>query len=107
MPLAEMNALLARYTDLFDLAPVSYFPAPIPESSPSSSSNLNDRISQREYQVLRLVVEGNSTKEIAWLLKINSKTVDMHRINMMKKLQITSVVDLVKFAVREGIIDLV
>ena len=65
----------------------------------------SSKISQRENQVLRLLVEGNCTKEVASLLKISGKTVEMHRINMMKKLGITSMVNLVMFAVREGIVD--
>lgn len=73
-------------------------------SSSFSSFNGNiNKISQRESQVLQLLVEGNCTKEVASLLNISDKTVESHRINLMKKLEITSVVNLVKFAIREGI----
>jgi PAS domain S-box-containing protein len=69
----------------------------------SSFKGSNNKISQRESEVLQLLVEGNCTKEVASLLNISGKTVEMHRINLMKKLEITSVVNLVKFAIREGI----
>jgi len=79
----------------------------IPGGSVSSSFKSSNKISQRENQVLRLLAEGNCTKEVASLLNISCKTVEMHRINMMKKLEISSMVNLVKFAIREGIIDVV
>ena len=74
-----------------------------PVSSSFSPSKDNNKISQRENQVLRLLVEGNCTKEVASLLNISDKTVESHRINLMKKLEITNMVNLVKFAIREGI----
>jgi len=75
-----------------------------PLSSAFSSPHANNnKISQRENQVLQLLVDGNCTKEVASLLNISGKTVEMHRINLMKKLEITSMVNLVKFAIREGI----
>ena len=75
----------------------------VPVSSSFSPLKANTKISQRENQVLRLLVEGNCTKEVATLLNISDKTVESHRINLMKKLEITSMVNLVKFAIREGI----
>jgi len=78
-----------------------------PDGSVSSSFKSSNKISQRENQVLRLLAEGNCTKEVASLLNISCKTVEMHRINLMKKLEISSMVNLVKFAIREGIIDVV
>jgi PAS domain S-box-containing protein len=72
-----------------------------------STFNSSNKISHRENQVLRLLAEGNCTKEVASLLGISCKTVEMHRINLMKKLEISNMVNLVKFAIREGIIDVV
>jgi DNA-binding NarL/FixJ family response regulator len=60
-------------------------------------------LSRREIQVLRLLAEGNCTKEVASQLNISSKTVETYRLNLMKKLKITSVANLVRFAIREGI----
>jgi PAS domain S-box-containing protein len=76
-----------------------------PDRPASSSFKPGSSISNREFQVLQLLVEGYCTKEIASLLGISSKTVEMHRIHMMKKLEITNLVSLVKFAIREGICD--
>jgi DNA-binding NarL/FixJ family response regulator len=62
------------------------------------------RLSERESQVLRLVAEGRSNKEIAELLFLSVKTVMAHRTNIMAKLDIHSRTDLVKYAIREGIV---
>ncbi len=64
------------------------------------------KLTTRERQVLRLVVEGCSTREVAEALFISPKTVENHRANMMRKLGFTSTVELLRFAARTGIIDL-
>lgn len=64
-----------------------------------------DRLSDREQQVFRLLVEGKSTNDIADILCISAKTVEKHRANTMKKLDIHSMVDMVKYAIKIGIID--
>jgi DNA-binding NarL/FixJ family response regulator len=61
-------------------------------------------ISDRERQVLQLVAEGKTTKEIAALLGISVKTAESHRSNMMEKLDIHDTAGLVRYAVRKGII---
>jgi len=61
------------------------------------------RLTPREREVLQLIAEGHSTKEIAFTLEISSKTVETHRRNMMEKLGIDSVAELTKFAIRRGI----
>lgn len=61
-----------------------------------------DRISMRERQVLQLVAEGLSTKQIAGILNISEKTVDSHRTRLMTKLNIRGVAGLVRYAVRRG-----
>lgn len=63
-----------------------------------------DKLSDREKQVLKLVAEGHSNKEIADLLYISVKTVMGHRANVMEKLGIHNRTELVKYAVRQGII---
>lgn len=65
--------------------------------------SVSDALSPREREVLQLVAEGNSTKEIAATLHLSAKTVETHRRQMMVKLKIDSVAGLVKFAVREGL----
>jgi two-component system response regulator NreC len=64
-----------------------------------------DLLSEREQQVFRLIVEGNSTKQVAEVLCVSPKTVEKHRANVMDKLDIHDLVGLVKFAIKTGIID--
>lgn len=61
------------------------------------------QLTEREREVLRLVAEGKSTKEIASELKISVKTADTHRQNIMNKLSLRTVAELTKFAIREGV----
>jgi len=63
-------------------------------------------LTAREREVLQLTAEGKSTKEVASLLKVSVKTVETHRRQLMEKLQINSVAELTKFAVREGLTSL-
>jgi DNA-binding NarL/FixJ family response regulator len=62
------------------------------------------RLSPREREVLQLLVEGKATKEIAALLHISVKTVETHRGNIMEKLRIHDVPNLVRYAIRQGLI---
>ncbi len=64
---------------------------------------LKPRLSDREREVLQLMAEGNGTKEIAALLHLSAKTVETHRQHLMDKLEIYSVAELTKFAIREGL----
>lgn len=61
-------------------------------------------ISDRERQVLQLVAEGKTTKEIASLLNISVKTAESHRSNLMEKLDIHDTAGLVRYAIRNGLI---
>jgi DNA-binding NarL/FixJ family response regulator len=61
-------------------------------------------LTQREREVLQLIVEGHTTKKIASQLNISIKTVESHRSNIMNKLDLHSVAELTKYAVRNGII---
>lgn len=65
-------------------------------------SNLQT-LSSREMEVLQLIAEGNSSKEIGEILFLSSKTVDVHRNNLMKKLELYTIPELTKYAIREGI----
>ncbi|MBN1817060.1 MAG: response regulator transcription factor [Sedimentisphaerales bacterium] len=60
-------------------------------------------LSSREMEVLQLVAEGRTTKEIAKTLNLSVKTVDSHREHIMEKLGIHNVAGLTKYAVREGL----
>jgi DNA-binding NarL/FixJ family response regulator len=61
-------------------------------------------LSERQCEVLRLLVEGLSMKEIARILKITPRTVAFHKYSMMEELGIKSSAELVQFAVRRGVI---
>jgi DNA-binding NarL/FixJ family response regulator len=65
-----------------------------------------ERLSRRELQVLKLVVEGKTSREIARLVNISPKTVDTYRSRIMRKLSIDNLPGLVKFAIRNGITSL-
>lgn len=62
------------------------------------------QLSDREREILKLLAEGYTTKKIADMLGISHKTVDGHKTNLMDKLDIHNRTDLVKFALRKGII---
>jgi two-component system, NarL family, response regulator NreC len=68
-----------------------------PEGSPLTS---------REREVLQLLAEGKSTREIAAILSISVKTIETHRLQIMTKLNTRSIAALTKFAIREGITSL-
>ena len=63
-------------------------------------------LTNREREVIQLYAEGHATKQIAERLYVSIKTVETHRRNIMKKLDIRSIADLTKFAIREGLTSL-
>lgn len=60
-------------------------------------------LSPREREVLQMIAEGKATKEVAAALNISIKTAETHRRNLMEKLQVDSVAQLTKYAIREGL----
>lgn len=70
-----------------------------------SSSPAPD-LSEREREVLQLLAEGNSTKQVASELHVSDKTVETHRRQIMRKLNLHSLAKLTKFAIREGLTSL-
>jgi len=71
-----------------------------PETGGSS-----DFLTEREREILQLVAEGNSTKAIASKLGISAKTVDNHRTNLMRKLNIHDIASLTRHALESGLLD--
>ena len=64
-----------------------------------------DTLSPREWDVLRLVAEGKTTKEAAALLCVSSRTIDAHRASIMRTLGIHGTPGLVRYAIRQGLIE--
>jgi DNA-binding NarL/FixJ family response regulator len=63
-----------------------------------------DPLTDRERQVLQLVAEGKTTKEVAVILGVTAKTAETHRIKVMEKLDIHSTAGLVRYAIRRGLV---
>ncbi len=63
-----------------------------------------DPLSPRERQVLQLIAEGKTTKEVGTLLGVSVKTADSHRTRIMKKLNMHSTAELVRYAIRAGLL---
>jgi DNA-binding CsgD family transcriptional regulator len=72
-------------------------------ANPSASSS-SDFLTAREREILQLVAESYSTKEIAVKLSISVKTVDNHRTNLMRKLNLHDVASLTRYALEIGLI---
>lgn len=60
-------------------------------------------LTPREREVVQLIAEGNTSKQIAKMLCMSVRTVEKHRLNIMGKLHLESVAELVKYAIREGL----
>jgi len=73
---------------------------------PDATSETSALLSTREREVLQLLAEGKNAKEIAFILSVSSKTVDTFRQNIMKKLELNTIAELTKYAIREGITSL-
>jgi DNA-binding NarL/FixJ family response regulator len=67
--------------------------------------SVRDRLTSREREIVQLLAEGKSSKEVASSLCISVKTAETHRANIMRKLQLHTVTDLVRYAVRNQIIE--
>lgn len=63
-------------------------------------------LTPREREVIQLVAEGKTTKEVATVLSLSVKTAETHRTNLMRKLDLHSVADLTLYAVRNGIVQI-
>lgn len=64
----------------------------------------NDVLTTREREVIQLLAEGKTSKEVAVTLNLSVKTAETHRTNLMRKLNLHSVADLTRYAVRNGIV---
>ena len=79
---------------------------PSQAGGPGATKAFQSILSPRECEVLQLLAEGKSSKEIASILHISVRTADTHRRNIVKKLNLHSVAELTKYAIREGLTQL-
>ena len=63
-----------------------------------------EQLSPRQREILQLIAEGRTTKEIAFLLNLSNKTVETHRSQLMERLNIHDVAGLVRYAIRQGLV---
>ena len=70
----------------------------------SSTTPAASRLSPRETQILTMLARGKNNKEIAWDLQISVKTVETHRQQLTRKLNLFSIADLTRYAIRTGLI---
>lgn len=100
--IAAVQALLAHKTFLSPgvskLVVDGYLRGPEVEASA-------DRLTPREREIVQLVAEGKSSKEVAASLTISVRTVEAHRSHVMEKLELSSVSELVRYAVRNKIVE--
>lgn len=89
--------------------PLPQIPGTVRAAAPPPSTMLAvpepDPLTPREREVVRLVAAGRTSKEVAEILRISSKTATSHRANVMRKLGIHSVVELVHYAMRNRLIE--
>lgn len=64
-----------------------------------------DQLTPRQREILQLIAEGKSTKEIAFLLNLSTKTIEAHRAQLMDRLDVHDVTGLVRYAMRVGLIN--
>jgi DNA-binding NarL/FixJ family response regulator len=72
---------------------------------PEPQVHLRNRLTSREREIVQLLAEGKSSKEVAVVLGISVKTAETHRANIMRKLEIHSVSEVVRYAVKNQIIE--
>lgn len=65
---------------------------------------VSDSLTAREREVLQLIAEGRSTREVAATLHLSAKTIESHRLNIMTKLGVSGVADLTRIAIRDGLV---
>jgi PAS domain S-box-containing protein len=100
--LAESTELLTHTLNQLRQIALDLRPSILTEFAPSSEGL--SKLTSRQREILQLIAEGMSTKEIAFLLKRSAKTVEAHRAQIMDRLQIHDVAGLVRAAIRCGLV---
>jgi len=74
-------------------------PLLVPEENPT------EPLSPREHEVLRLVAQGHTNRQVAEMLHLSVRTVESHRANLMDKLGLSSPAQLVRYAIEHGLLE--
>ena len=82
-----------------------YFPSPTPERRPVRGARADAKLTPRQRDVLRLIARGMRAKEIGAELQMSPRTVETHKYEMMETLGLASLADLVRYAIRLGLVD--
>jgi two-component system response regulator NreC len=84
----------------------SYFSTEVTLSllNPAQSNQPTELLTERETEIIKLIAEGFSNKEIGSKLFISHRTVDTHRTNLMKKIDVSNIAGLISYAIRNGIV---
>ncbi|HTH81074.1 MAG TPA: response regulator transcription factor [Ramlibacter sp.] len=83
----------------------SYFsPAIAQRLLQPSEPSVDDELTHRQVEILKLIAQGRASKEIAYELGLSPKTVDVHRARIMERLQLNDIASLTRYAVRKGLI---
>ena len=77
-----------------------------PDRGARAGTDDGGRLSPREREIAQLIAEGKTNKDVAEKLGVSVKTIDAHRANIMRKLNLHSVADLVRYAIREKLVQL-
>lgn len=94
----------ARLEELVREAVAGYVAGHVPGHAPRQQPPVEPKLSRRQRQVLEMIARGRTTKEIAQHLGISIKTADWHRGQLMKNLDLHGVVEVVRYAIRAGIV---
>lgn len=99
-----VQAIEAVYGDKHYLSPnISNVIVDHIKSYSKNNRSIFVKLTSRELQALQLLAEGKSTKEIASILDVSVKTIETYRLHIMEKLDIHTVAELTKYAIREGL----
>ena len=94
-----------RHREFFSAHAAAGQPPHFAPSGGAGAAGASASLTPREREILQLLAEGKSNKEIAVFLKISTRTAETHRTNIMHKLDLHSLTELVRYAVRNKVID--
>lgn len=100
---AEMALKQILYKEILEPDSIEFLKN-ITGRGPVKDESSVEKLSNRQREVLRLIAEGRNTKQIGGILKISPKTVEYHRMKLMKLLKLHDIPGLVRFALRVGLV---